>query len=212
MSLARLKGSAPFTWLPPSWRRALLALLSIPASRALAKFDSDQAVRREVLQRIADQTPHFDRIGLDIGYVYEDGALVPDGSVAPKLEDGVTHYAPSAAPGARFPHLWLDPDHTRSTHDVLESTGYTLLLGDEGARWEVAVRALGPLQSSMKIDSLSAICDGAAASGALREMCGISSQGALLIRPDGHVAWRESSLTASPEETLRRVFEGCHIQ
>ncbi len=212
MRLARLKRSTPFMWLPPYWQRALLALLSIPASKALAKFDSDPAVRREVLRRIADQTPHFDRIGLDIGYVYEEGALVPDGSVLPKLEDGVTQYAASAAPGARFPHLWLNPEHTQSTHDILESTGYTLLLGDEGARWETAIRALGPLRSSMKVDSLSAVCDGATAYRALREMCGIGSHGALLIRPDGHVAWRESSLTASPEETLRRVFEGCHIQ
>lgn len=212
MGLARLKGSAPFTWLPPSWQRALLAMLAIPAFRALAKFDSDEAVRHEVRQRIADQTPHFDRIGLDIGYIYEDGALVPDGAGAPKLADGVTQYVASAAPGARFPHLWLNPDHSRSTHDVIESTGYTLLLGDEGAPWKIAVRSLGPLQSSMKIDSLRAICDGDAAHRALRKVCGISPQGALLIRPDGHVAWRESSLTASPEETLRRAFEGCRIQ
>ncbi len=212
MSLARLKGSAPFTWLPRSWQRALLAMLTIPAFRALAKFDSDDAVRRAVLQRIADQTPHFDRIGLDIGYVYQDGALVPDGSVAPKLEDGVTQYVASAAPGARFPHLWLNPEHSRSTHDVLESRGYTLLTGDQGARWDVAVRALGPMRSRVKVDSVSAICDGTAARLALRELCGIGPQGALLIRPDGHVAWRASSLPESPEETLKGAFDGCHIQ
>jgi hypothetical protein len=167
-----------------------------------------------VRRSIANQTPHFDRIGLDIGYVYGEGALVPDPDeeAIPAPDDHVTQYVPSTAPGARFPHLWLNRAHTRSTHDLLDSEGYTLLLGDDGSRWQSALESLGPLRSTLKVDFLSTMCDGEAERRALVELCCIERDGALLVRPDGHVAWRRPSLTATPDETLKRVFEECYIR
>lgn len=211
--LARLRATAAFQWLPDSWRSALLRMLAMPVHRALSKFDRSAALRREVKRTIAEQTPHFDRIGLDIGYVYERGAVVPDWSSATEQpHDPVRHYVPSARPGARFPHLWLDPDQTRSTHDALESFGYTLLLGDAGAPWKSAAENLPSLRSKLNVDYLGAVCVGDREKRALERMCEIGEDGAVLIRPDGHVAWREASLTDDPNRTLRQAFEECHIR
>ena len=210
--LARLRASAPFRWLPAPWRSALLRLLALPVHRALSKFDRSPAVRHRVKHSIADQTPHFDRIGLDIGYVYERGAVVPDRSTPTEPEDPVRHYVPSARPGARFPHLWLDPDQTRSTHDALKSTGYTLLVGDAGAPWKSAAEGLESLRSEVAVDFVGSVCGGDRAKRALERICEIGDDGAVLIRPDGHVAWREASLTEDPNRTLRQAFEECYIR
>ena len=211
-TLARVQGSALARWLPRSWRNALLRLLQAPARRAFAKFDRDEALRRRVHASIAAQTPHFDRIGLDIGYVYDSGALVPERESGNRGPTAVTEYVPSTEPGARFPHLWLDSSRRRSSHDVLQANGYTLILGDEGASWTDALRNLEPLRSSLKIERMSALCEGEQACDALRDICGVGSRGALLVRPDGHVAWRERSPTHDPAHTLRQAFEECHIR
>jgi 2,4-dichlorophenol 6-monooxygenase len=49
----------------------------------LARFNQDPAVRERVTAAIAHQRPHFDRIGLDLGYTYARGAVLPDGSSSP---------------------------------------------------------------------------------------------------------------------------------
>ena len=211
-AMARLKASAPVRWLPRSWRQALVRVLEASARRALAKFDRDDALRRRVRSRIAAQTPHFDRIGLDIGYVYESGALVPDRQSGSKGRTAVTEYVPSTQPGARFPHLWLDSSRRRSSHDVLQEDGYTLILGDEGALWTDALRSLEPLRSRLKVERITSLCEGEEAFEALRDLCRLGSHGALLVRPDGHIAWREHSSTPNPAHTLRQVFEECHIR
>ena len=212
--LARLKNSAPMTWLPASWRGAVVRLLNRRAFRAFARFDSEPMVKRKVLDTIADQTPHFDRIGLDLGYVYEEGAIVPNGSEPEQPADLVTEYRPSTRPGARFPHLWLDPPkNSRSTHDLLDPARFTLLLGDGGVAWrDAATQVVGSLRSKLQVQELGSLCDTNDAQRALEELCGIGHDGALLIRPDGHVAWRETARASNPERTLRRAFERCYLR
>jgi hypothetical protein len=171
-------------------------------------------VKREVLESIADQTPHFDRIGLDLGYVYEKGAVVPDGSEPEELADPVTQYRPSTRPGARFPHLWLDPpNNTRSTHDLLNPTCFTLLLGDDGGAWRNAVTQVeGSLRSKLQAERLGSLGDTNDAQRTLEALCGIGHDGALLVRPDGHVAWRQTALPSDPVQTLRRAIERCYLR
>jgi len=210
-SMARVKSL--LKWLPPSWLTAVVRALGTPASWALRRFDRSRNVKQKVLESISDQTPHFDRIGLDIGYVYESGALVPDGS-EPAEEGQVTEYVPSTAPGARFPHVWLDsPAATRSIHDAFDPTRFTLLLGDAGSSWRDAAGGLADvLQSRINVCSVGDVCETEEARLELEEICSVGSDGALLIRPDGHVAWREATLAPNARQTLLEAFEGCYIQ
>jgi 2,4-dichlorophenol 6-monooxygenase len=212
--LARVKNSVPIKWLPASWRDAVIRLLNRRAFRAFARFDRDPVVRRKVLKSIADQTPHFDRIGLDLGYVYEEGAIAAGDSEPEQPADLVTEYRPSTRPGARFPHLWLNPpENSRSTHDLLDPARFTLLLGDGGGAWrDAAKKVLGSLRSEPQVQELGSLCDTNEAQRALEQLCGIGHDGALLIRPDGHVAWRETARASDPEHALRHAFERWYLR
>jgi 2,4-dichlorophenol 6-monooxygenase len=212
--LARVKNSAPLKWLPASWRDTIVRLLNRRAFRAFARYDREPIVKRRVLDSIADQTPHFDRIGLDLGYVYEEGAIVPHGPEPDEAADLVTEYRPSTRPGARFPHLWLNPpENSWSTHDLLDPAGFTLLLGGGGGAWGHAARQVqGSLRSKLQVQELGSLCDTIEAQRALEQLCGIGHDGALLVRPDGHVAWRETARPNNSEHALRRAFERCHLR
>jgi hypothetical protein len=77
---------------------------------------------------------------------------------------------------------------------------------------EHPIQSLEPLRTGLKIERVTALCEGEEACDALRGVCELGADGALLVRPDGHVAWRERSLTQSPAQTLRHVFEECYIR
>ena len=79
------------------------------------------ATRRAVLaealriQRIGPQAHD-----MEIGYAYQAGALVVDGSPPVPRDPMGGIYTPSTRPGARLPHVWLERDGRRvSTHDLV---------------------------------------------------------------------------------------------
>ncbi|MFZ1863934.1 MAG: FAD-dependent monooxygenase [Polyangiales bacterium] len=212
--MAKIKDSIPVSWLPRTWKEVLFRLLGVPVLWALKRFERRPDVRRRVLQSIADQLPHFDRIGLDIGYAYECGALVRDGASRQHPTDPVTEYVPSTRPGARFPHVWLDPpDKTRSTHDVLSNECFTLLHGARGRAWAQAATELSAmLRTTLAVRSIASLTTSSALQEELEALCEVRSGGALLIRPDGHVAWRETMEVPQPKQSLLQALRECHLQ
>jgi hypothetical protein len=75
-----------------------------------------------------------------------------------------------------------------AVHDLV-GTRFLLLAGAEGHAWESAAASTA---RDLKID-LHAVrlqADDHAAQTRLREAYGVESQGAVLIRPDGIIAWR----------------------
>ncbi|MFN2425450.1 MAG: FAD-dependent monooxygenase [Candidatus Binatia bacterium] len=172
--------------------------------------DGDAAVtkRRELHEVIQSQAEHFDFGGLDLGFRYETGAVVGDGSDAPPFD--VRVYTPVARPGSRLPHAWVEKlGHRVSTHDVARPGRFTLITDPLGAAWIDAVRAL-VLESGLDID-LAVIGGGAAgewsdACGTWAAVSGLDAGGALLVRPDGHVAWRHAGQAAGAREA-RAVLE-----
>lgn len=156
----------------------------------LSRYHSDPVVRERVLSAIAHQQSHFDRIGLDLGYTYEEGAILRDGTAAIESDDHVSSYVPSTRPGARFPHFWLDGNKKqRSSRSIIDYRVSTLLLG----------AAIQPLPADIDIESRYGVRLFSLGSsdiplcyqGAVHTMLQIEFDGALLIRPDGHVAWRQ---------------------
>ena len=205
--LAKITHSRIVEALPGSLQSALLWLLQLPVHFLLKLFWKSARVRKRVLESIADQTPHFDRIGLDIGYVYEKGAVAAESGDDAPFRHQVTEYTPSTRPGARFPHVALNgKPEGKSSHDLMSYKRYTLLLGGDGTPWRDAAQALdASLQTEVRAVSMNEASVDPAARARLESACEIGSDGALLLRPDGHVAWRQKHCSHRPADTLRDV-------
>ena len=142
-------------------------------------------------QVVAESRRYGNHLGVEFGAVYESRAVIPDGTHAPAVADSYSDYAPSATPGARAPHVWLGrPEARLSTLDLF-GTGFTLLAGPRGGAWcthaaEVE-RELG-----IPVDRYCVGGPGLADSGGFTAAYGMEDDGAVLVRPDGHVAWRRA--------------------
>ena len=98
--------------------------------------------------------------------------------------EAVMIYRQTAAPGARAPHVWLDDG--RSTLDLF-GTGFTLLrLGATAPAADALEAAAAALNLPLTVHHL----DGDAVQRAYRRQL-------VLVRPDGHVAWRGDAWPAA---------------
>lgn len=120
-------------------------------------------------------------LGIHLGYRYDDSPICwPDGTPAPPME--VARYVQTARPGARAPHLWLADG--RSTLDLFGS-GFVLLQLDAGGDERPIVEAFRARRIPLRVERCS--------EAAVRE----AYEAALvLVRPDGHVAWRGERIDA----------------
>ncbi len=207
--LARLKNIPPVKWLPPAWVNKMIAIIAMRIRRRMDKFHTDPKLKEKVLSTIAGQVAHFDRIGLDIGYCYEQGAIIADGTDPVVPVDKVTQYIPSARPGARFPHLDFDNKTSpSSSQDLLDYRFFTLLIRAKGGHWETALAQLpSTIRQKTKVVRLDELGLSESVYSQLLNLCEIDEAGALLIRPDGHIAWRTESLNENPKEELLHVFQ-----
>lgn len=140
----------------------------------------DDAELEPVRAAIAEQREHFEYYGQVFGISYDSPGIRPDGTEP--VPSPVGRYLPVGRPGARAPHLWLDPDHTRSLQDLF-GAGFVLLTTATGKRrWtapdEVDVVAVGAEARHAGVED------------DFRAVYGIGADGAVLVRPDGHIAWR----------------------
>ena len=143
--------------------------------------EAGRAARARVSAMMAAALPHgWDTLGLQLGYRYDDSPIVvPDGSAAPAANDDLQTYVQTARPGARAPHAWLADG--RSTLDLF-GRGFTLL--------RFAVRDAGELLQAARARRVpvEVVDIGDAAVRALYRA------DLVLVRPDGHVAWRGDAL------------------
>ncbi|MEU6082403.1 FAD-dependent monooxygenase [Streptomyces sp. NPDC047108] len=143
-----------------------------------------------------------------LGYRYLHGALHGADRDQPVVPDRMQI---DGAPGTRAPHMWLRRSGERvSTLDLYEESP-VLLTGPEGSAWHAAGLALAdrldmPLRCFRVGDG--ADDDLAPEDGAdWAEVHGTKPDGAVLVRPDGFVAWRADGPDRDPERTLQEVLE-----
>lgn len=145
---------------------------------------------------------------LEIGFAYQAGAVVPDGSRPPARAPMMDVHHPTTRPGHLVPHAWIGrAGRQLSTHDLTGSgTSFALLAGPAAAPW---CEAAGQVAAKFGIPIATARIGGGAEYtdldgrwAAVRE---ISDEGAVLVRPDNHVAWRRAGGSESPAEELGRA-------
>lgn len=149
--------------------------------------------------------------GLVLGFHYDSAAVIPDGTPPPEPDDPYRTYVPTARPGHRAPHVVVNRNGTPMSTLDLMGTGFTLFTPD-GSGWAQAAKEahartgvhVVPIEISPDGNGTSPIV-----SSQWAETYGVGPTGAVLIRPDGHVAWRiaEWSTDASAADTLVTVLD-----
>ncbi|MDT5275862.1 MAG: putative polyketide hydroxylase [Mycobacterium sp.] len=142
-----------------------------------------------------------------VGYQYRSAAVVSDqpASTDPDAVSLVDELR--GQPGTRVPHAWVQHGGKRvSTLDLLGG-GFTLLTGDDGARWiETAAAASAALGVPITVHCIGSAGDALDLDGAWAQATGLAPGGALLVRPDDFVGWRTDRFPAEPERALRQAF------
>jgi 2-polyprenyl-6-methoxyphenol hydroxylase-like FAD-dependent oxidoreductase len=196
-----------------AWKLAF-ALRGVADPRLLDTYDDE---RRAIGELTVEQayTRYVTRVA---PYLGTEGmqALVDDFSIeigcrcnsaAVVLEPGddeALHEHPRESkgrPGSRAPHVLVPRDGARVSTLDLFGNGFVLLAGADGAAWhEAALSAAGqfgvPLDGYVIADAASGFADA----------YGISQAGAVLVRPDGVVAWRAVGAESEPQRVVRRAL------
>ncbi len=145
--------------------------------------------------------------GLIFGASYESTAVVPDGTPPAAIDDPVTEYLPSARPGSRAPHVWLKRGNEQISTVDLIGPHFLLLAGADGAAWQRAAEAAGPSWPPLISHVIGSDGEVSDPDGKWQLAYGIDADGAVLVRPDGYVAWRSCSGVSNPQAALRAAFD-----
>ena len=146
--------------------------------------------------------------GLIFGACYQSMAVVPDGTPAVAIDDPVTDYLPSARPGSRAPHVWLRRGNEQISTIDLFGPHFVLLAGRGGDAWRRAAHGIDTSWPPLIAYTVGKDADLGDPDGNWHEVYGVDTDGAVLVRPDGHVAWRSRSGASDPAETLRAALDG----
>lgn len=186
------------------------------AYASLAELFTDAPGAEERRTKLEEQIKLGNRrsnpIGLHLGHRYSGScAVVDDGTPFPRHQrDPVLYYEPTTHPGAYLPHAWVQHEQRLiSTLDILKHGSFGLLVGIGGRTWELAaVKVSQTLEVELPVYFVGYRCTYDDVMGEWRTRREIGDRGALLIRPDRHIAWRSDGYPVDPTEALRSAFAG----
>ncbi len=169
----------------------------------------DAEHRAQVMRAIRMQSMEFNELNVELGYTYESEAIVPDGSAAPEPVDPIRVYEPSTRPGSPLPHAWIDDEagNRRPIKDLVEPGRFLLIAGEDGESWCEAAAQLadaGVPLDAVRIGHVDGDLYDPRSIWAERR--GIGTEGAILVRPDRFVAWRNPGAAEQPLDELSEAL------
>lgn len=176
------------------------------AARGRSREGADAAASPAGARPALGRPEFFREHGLVFGATYASSVIVPDGTAPTQVPNAVTDYVPDARPGSRAPHLWLERAGERISTLDLFGSAFVLLTGPRGGAWcEAAEAAARELRLPLRVYTIGATDGMRDSEGAWPQRYGIEPEGAVLVRPDGYVAWRSAAGVEAPESVLPRV-------
>ncbi len=173
--------------------------------RPVGSFTTEQAYTRYVLRLDpglgkGDLMPIVHEAAVELGYRHlSDAVALEDGDDGALWEDPKE---PSGRPGMRAAHVWIDRDGTRVSTLDLFCRGFTLLAGTDGGDWCAAATSAAE-RLGVSLDAYRAGSDFA---GDVAGVYGIGTEGAVLVRPDGFIAWRAQDTDGDVGTALGRAL------
>jgi 2-polyprenyl-6-methoxyphenol hydroxylase-like FAD-dependent oxidoreductase len=165
-----------------------------------------QAWFKDPSRRLPPPEPIRNDNAVIFGYRYPAGAFVDDGrnGAGDLFEDP---HAPSGRPGSRAAHLVVSQGGAHVSTIDLFSDRWVLVSGPDGNGWSDCVRR------SAAAGTLGVAWHGMQPSGDLEDVAGrfsaaygVGGDGAVLIRPDGFIAWRHAT-SSDGARALDEAFE-----
>jgi 2,4-dichlorophenol 6-monooxygenase len=181
-----------------------------PVAAGIARFrdpgPEGVAARKAVQAALDLKQTEFNAQGVEMNQRYESSAVIPDKGAAPEnwRRDRDLYHQPTTRPGAKIPHAWLvGSDGTRmSTLDATGKSLFTVVTGLAGIAWRDAARRLDlPFLRIVVTGSREAqdlYCE-------WQRVREIKEAGALLVRPDGVVAWRDEEAASDVDDAEEKL-------
>jgi 2-polyprenyl-6-methoxyphenol hydroxylase-like FAD-dependent oxidoreductase len=183
--------------------------------RPVGEFTVEQSYSRYVTRvapylGTADAQPVLDDLFLELGYRYNSPAVLVEPG-----DDNLPHQHPresAGRPGSRAPHIVLRRQGEPLSALDLFGRNFVLLTGSHGTAWchsaLAAARRLGIGLDAYQVANAESQAPGVLADTDDRfpAAYGISPEGAVLIRPDGFVAWRAQDATGATGDTMASVL------
>jgi 2-polyprenyl-6-methoxyphenol hydroxylase-like FAD-dependent oxidoreductase len=173
-----------------------------PERRPVARFTTEQAYTRYVGRAApylapGGMEPVVGDLEIDLGVRLHSRAFA--GADADDAAVYVDPHESHGAPGTRAPHLWLSRDGERvSTLDLIGS-GFVLFAGADADAWTEAA-----VDAGVTVHRVGSLAD---PDGAFPAAYGITPAGAVLVRPDGFVAWRATDADGASASTLADALD-----
>jgi hypothetical protein len=174
------------------------ALGGTPGPAILESGPEGERVRadvRQALQAVLDRAncgydygPRYEDAGLQLGYSYDDSPVIVGDGTPPPLEDHRVYY-PIARPGMRAPHFWLDEQ--TSTLDLFGNGFVLLRLGRNAPAADAFVEAATRCGVPLTVHAFD-----------IPQLSSTYNKALVLVRPDGHVAWRSDELPPDAQLVL----------
>ncbi|HMD62211.1 MAG TPA: FAD-dependent monooxygenase, partial [Opitutaceae bacterium] len=170
----------------------------------------DAEHRRGALRAIRGLSMEANELNVEYGYRYNSPAIIPDGSEEPQPIDDIRLYEPSTRPGSPLPHAWIDDEsgNRRPLKDLVVPGRFLLIAGEDGQDW-CAAAATVAAANDLPVDALRiGHIDGDLFDPRLAwaQFRGITTRGAVLVRPDRVVCWRSAGAAANPAATLAEAL------
>jgi 2-polyprenyl-6-methoxyphenol hydroxylase-like FAD-dependent oxidoreductase len=140
------------------------------------------------------------------GQLYRSGAFIAEGDST--ADEGFEDpRKPSGRPGSRAAHVIVERAGERlSTIDLFN--GQWVLLAGSGSAWlDASKRSSAATNFDLKQYSVGPDGDLRDVDNRWPAAYGVNADGAVLVRPDGFIAWRAPEASNEPEKVLRHVFE-----